>query len=154
MKIIKKNVYYCEFCNKRGLSAYHSSKHEKGCTNNPDRVCKMCQNGAGSIFNIREIVAEYKKRFTLELIEKEEYEGSSTIIKDFKATWIGNPITIEEVRKRVDGCPNCMLAIIRQCKFSYHYFEDMGFGEFDYKKEMEQSFRERHIYDDVENGWD
>lgn len=29
MKTIKKNVYYCDFCKKKGLSKYHLEIHEK-----------------------------------------------------------------------------------------------------------------------------
>ena len=139
MKTVKKNVYYCEHCNnKRGLSASAMSVHEKHCTANPDRECRMCNNyEGGSTNNIREIVEELKSRFVLELNEKEQYEGGP-LMKDYKAKWTGKPITIEEIRNRVDGCPNCMLAIIRQSKFAYHYFEGTEFGEFDYKKEFSE----------------
>lgn len=41
--IIKKvNRYYCEYCKKSGCSASHMSRHEKSCTANPNRHCRMC----------------------------------------------------------------------------------------------------------------
>lgn len=35
--------YYCDFCKKSGCSSYHIQRHERGCTNNPDRECGVCQ---------------------------------------------------------------------------------------------------------------
>lgn len=137
MKIVKKDVYYCDHCNKRGLSKGAMNTHEKHCTANPDRECRMCINWeGGSSYNIRELVDGYKKRFDLEVIKDYPHDGATVMVETIKAKWIGEPITIDEVRKAVDGCPNCMLSIIRQAKFSYHYFEGTEFGEFDYKKEF------------------
>lgn len=139
MKTVKKDVHYCEFCNKRSLSKGHMNTHEKHCTANPDRRCRMCDNyEGGSPNNIREIVDELRKRFILETIKEYPYDGATEMTETIKAKWIGEPITIDEVRKLVDGCPNCMLAIIRQAKFAYHYFEGTEFGEFDYKKEFSE----------------
>ena len=35
--------YYCDFCKKANCSSYAISEHEKHCTMNPDRQCRMCQ---------------------------------------------------------------------------------------------------------------
>ena len=94
----------------------------------------MCSGG----YNIGEIVEGYKNRFTIAEIEPQSiYEIGH--LDTHLVTWVGEKITIDEVRNRVDGCPNCMLAIIRQFKFGYHYFKD--FGKFDYKSEMEEAMR-------------
>lgn len=42
MKTIIKKVYYCDFCKKHGLSSGSLKKHEKHCTNNPNRFCRIC----------------------------------------------------------------------------------------------------------------
>lgn len=34
--------FYCDHCKKSGASRFHMEKHERGCTNNPDRVCGVC----------------------------------------------------------------------------------------------------------------
>ena len=37
-------VYWCGFCKtKRGLSKYAMEKHEKHCTANPGRECRLCK---------------------------------------------------------------------------------------------------------------
>ena len=38
----KKWRYYCDFCKKAGGSAGAMAKHEKHCTNNPNRYCRLC----------------------------------------------------------------------------------------------------------------
>ena len=135
MKIIKKNVYYCDHCKKRTLSGGSMKIHEKRCTANPDRECKMCDNK----FNIREICDQLKKRFTITeyLPETLGYSDTDTHFIE----WIGEKITLKEVRNLVDNCPNCMLSVIRQCKFNYHYFKD--FGKFDYKNEFNMMMAEK-----------
>ena len=44
MRTVLKKVYYCDFCKKKGLSASSISKHEKHCTLNPKRECRLCKN--------------------------------------------------------------------------------------------------------------
>jgi hypothetical protein len=126
MKTVKKNVYYCEHCKKRSLSAFHMKKHETGCTNNPDRECKLCECGV----NIKEIVEGYKKRYAIKTVMYKDSFGGFPIDK---SEWIGEPITINEVIKDADGCPNCVLSILRQSKLNTYPFE--GFY-YDYKKEV------------------
>jgi len=41
MFIVKKSVFYCDFCRKYKLTSYAMKVHEKHCTMNPDRVCRM-----------------------------------------------------------------------------------------------------------------
>lgn len=42
MRQRKRWQYYCGFCKKNGGSKYHIQEHEKHCTANPDRFCRMC----------------------------------------------------------------------------------------------------------------
>lgn len=47
MKTLKNlNVYECEFCGKKGLSASHIARHEKYCPKNPEvaTMCAECGN--------------------------------------------------------------------------------------------------------------
>jgi len=85
----KKKVwrYYCEFCKKSGCSGGHLSSHEKSCTNNPDRVCKMC-NAAGL--------------------------NQKSIAELIKTLGLGDKAGVDALREATDGCPACMLSAIRQ----------------------------------------
>lgn len=42
MKRATKKVYYCDFCRKHSLTSGSMKLHEKHCTANPDRECRMC----------------------------------------------------------------------------------------------------------------
>ncbi len=44
MKTKLKNVYYCDFCKKHSLASWAMKEHEKHCTLNPDRICRVCDN--------------------------------------------------------------------------------------------------------------
>lgn len=39
-KMVKR--HWCDFCNKAGLSASAMARHEKHCTMNPNRACRVC----------------------------------------------------------------------------------------------------------------
>ncbi len=41
MHSVRKLVYYCEFCRKYKLTPQSMKLHEKHCTLNPDRICRM-----------------------------------------------------------------------------------------------------------------
>ena len=118
MKTVKKNVYYCDYCNKRGLSASHIMKHENHCTANPDRECRLCESG----IDLTKIIDKLKTRFRVNIKEEEEPEGWFTE----EVEWIGKEITVDEIRDLADDCPNCMLAIIRQSGLS-HPAVNLGF---------------------------
>lgn len=46
MKTLKNlNVYECEFCGKKGISASHMSRHEKYCSKNPEVATKCAECG-------------------------------------------------------------------------------------------------------------
>jgi hypothetical protein len=42
MRERKVSRFWCDHCNKSGGSRFHMIRHEKHCTKNPDRACRMC----------------------------------------------------------------------------------------------------------------
>lgn len=127
MKVIRKNVYYCDFCKKKGLAGGAMKTHEKHCTLNPNRHCRMCQMST----TIEETVQEYKSRF--ELIPNEpKFISEIGNMDEFIVKWIGEPITIKELMETHDNCPTCILAILRQTGMNKHYFH----FEYDYQTEF------------------
>ena len=44
MIVKTKKVFYCEFCKKKSLATHSMLKHEKHCTLNPKRECRLCKN--------------------------------------------------------------------------------------------------------------
>ena len=121
MKSVKKFVYYCDHCNKRSLSKFHMNKHENGCTLNPQRKCKFCEG-----VDLPEITEAIKNRY--EIVDEKDKEYGFTFRK---VNWIGEPVTLKEIETIADGCPNCMLSIIRQSGLVGYPFG--GDFTFDYK---------------------
>ena len=135
MKTIKKNVYYCEFCSKRGLSAYHILKHEKHCTANPDRRCRLRGNNS-----LMEEIEKLKSRFEIIENELDFIDDIFTTNDHYTVEWKGEKITIDEILDITDGCPNCTLAILRQTRLNWHLFDI----KYDYQKELSGWWKEKH----------
>lgn len=92
MKMVMRPRYYCDFCKKKGGSAWHIRTHEANCTNNPSRGCRMC-------------AAQGKPQVSLQALV--------ALTRDIPA-----------LRKAANGCPACMLAAIRQTKWTQTVIED------------------------------
>ena len=117
MIVKKKNVYYCEYCNKHSLSP-SLAIHERHCTANPDRDCRLCENR-----NVKEIIEKYRKYFTIHPLNK--------VVKYIKE------FTLEDIKNELDYlCPNCILTIIRCLELNQYYFGKKF--AFDYKKALEE----------------
>lgn len=113
-------------------------KHEDRCTGNPLRECGLCN----SKHNIHLFVMSFKSRFKLTERVLEPYrEGKPYDASTHVVEWIGEPVTMQEIRNSVGDCPNCILAILRQTGFNRHYFE--GFS-FDYRKEFSDTMKEKN----------
>lgn len=144
MKVVKKNVYYCDFCKKRSLRSL--KKHELHCTGNPDRSCQLCGRPDG----VRDIAKKFLAKF--EIIETKAFIELNEIIDGTtKIKWI-EEFTLDDVRAEIDqyeeGCPNCLLTVIRAAGLNRYYFEKRF--KFDYKKELEEWWachnEERQVY--------
>lgn len=111
MKRVKRWRYYCDHCKKSGGSGGAMAKHEKHCTMNPERSCRMCDVANGNQAPIKELIA---------------------------AVGHGRKEGLENVRTAAEGCPACILAAIRQSKINEIADENgivPGYVEFDFKQE-------------------
>lgn len=50
--------YRCDFCRKSGCNGSHIRTHEKHCTHNPDRECRLCAETR----DYRKLVEEFKSK--------------------------------------------------------------------------------------------
>lgn len=138
MRIIKKNVYYCDYCKKKSLKSL--AIHEKHCTANPDRICRLCEGKS-----IKEIIDKYKKLFIVE--EVDALTESTIKVKYLKE------FTLEDIRNEIeDNCPTCLLAIIRCVGLNRYYF-DKKF-KFDYQKELADWWRWMNEHVNRQSEWD
>ena len=139
MRSKKKWRWYCDHCKKSTGTEASMIKHEKGCTNNPNRVCGMCSL-------ISEWVCEDENAPLLDLIELcKRIHNQPQLPYEDKDYGIecGNEKEIISAMKKVTNCPACMLAAIRQSgimEFNINTNPHPAFfGEcFDYKKESEE----------------
>ena len=126
----KKKVwrYWCEYCGKGGCSAGHMKKHEKHCTMNPNRTCRMCKYNEDATFKP---VSELKKLVNLEELYVEAWANGKLVYHNEEA----EKQTIEKLRDATGNCPACMLAVFRQLNIV------LNFKPFDYKKECDNLWR-------------
>lgn len=115
MKTVIKNVYYCDFCNKRGLSKPMMARHEHRCTRNPNRECFMC----GDDHDLPSLIERFKKETEI----KEIKDGNADIgywntIEAVKWPKIG------DIEDAVECCPACTMAILKQAGLTHYYLKD------------------------------
>lgn len=134
MRVVKKNVYYCDYCNKRSLRSLIN--HEKHCTANPNRTCRLCERES-----IKEIIDKYRKLFVIKEVDAlTESTLKVEYLKEFN---------LESIRHELEyNCPTCLLAIIRCVGLNRYYFGDKF--KFDYQKELAEWWQRTNAED---SGW-
>ena len=128
----KKKVwrYYCDFCKKTGQSAGHMAKHEKHCTANPNRTCRVCDSSVP----VSSRLLALKLTVGLEADPIKGHHEDKVAMDD---------ATLDKLRSTVDGCPACMLSVIRQS----HRYPD----SWNYKQEHDAYWAERNS--ENASGW-
>lgn len=155
MKEVKKSVYYCNYCKKRYLSKYFMIRHKESCTMNPDRNCRMCNNSSMKEY-IHEIRDNYSyevngniiKTKDLSLLELKEVLRSFKFITNSKIIW-KKKFTYEDIIEKADGCPACIMAIMRQTGLiSNKFLLDNPGDKFDYKQLQENWWKIKNEEDE------
>lgn len=145
--------YYCDFCKKSGASKHAMTLHEKHCTLNPERECRMCAIVEGG--NGHDIPT------LLELLPRpEDYKKMVGKPDGWDLAWNGTPHleypglnealikALPLLRATTNNCPACILAVLRQffepLSKPYGALGNMTDGKdgrlFDYKKEAKSLF--------------
>lgn len=113
--------YKCDFCGKNGYSAGHMSTHERGCTMNPDRVCRIHQYS--------DLRLEGSGPFHVSLLQEVLLAYSSDEDHGLAA-----------LREAAEDCPCCMFAAIRQLGWHRGEIDEEGYSEplikFSFKEEL------------------
>ena len=133
MKRLLKPRYYCDYCKKSGASGSHMSQHEKRCTLNPKRECRVCKHVADDAAPLAELIVIADK-IAVDRISDED--------------------GLKMLSKAAGGCPACMLSAIRQSTkikelrdidTCFINVDGNGSGclySFDYKAEMKKVWKE------------
>jgi len=119
MKAKKRWRYYCDFCKKSGGSKYWMEIHEKHCTMNPDRVCRMCELLGEEQGNM------YAAKYLFSGIDNSKF--------DFMELDKEGEKVFAKAREIYHNCPACLLSALRQ-----HGLHLMV--TFDYKAESKAVF--------------
>jgi hypothetical protein len=113
MKVKTVKQYKCDFCGKKNYQAGAMKSHEKHCTMNPERSCRMCDKTGGHGFDVSELLAMLPS----------PAESIANINEINEA--------IKKLQVKVEHCPACVLAAIRQKKIP------VGATSFNFKKELD-----------------
>jgi hypothetical protein len=124
MKQFKTWRYKCDFCGKNGYSAGHMRSHERTCTANPDRTCRIHKHADLRIENPGPLPV-------------------SDLLAVLRTHWHDEDHGVSALREAAEACPCCMLAAIRQTGASKGGVEHDGYIEpwigtdrFDFKGEL------------------
>lgn len=134
MRTKKVSRYWCDFCNKAGLRADAMQKHEKHCTMNPNRECRVCAHINGGGGSDPERLAGLVK--LLPTAVEYAHDGVGRPTPEYVAFCEAIQAAIPALREAADGCPACMMAALRQAKIPVPMAES-----FNFKTEMESIWR-------------
>lgn len=139
MRTRKVNRYWCDFCGKAGLSGSHMAKHEKHCTMNPNRECRVCKMVEANQKPIAVLVALLPDISGTPL-EEAAFLGFSDLELQLKNT-------LPKLREAAGNCPACILAALRQAKIPVPAAHDFNFTE-----EMKSVWRDINDAQTAEEG--
>lgn len=137
----KVNRYYCEFCKKSKGTKYSMEVHERHCTMNPNRICRMCQKMQGSQVSMKELIAEIPVRDIEYPVFVDGLYDEAT--KEYEE---GIKQAIKTLREITSNCPVCIMAALRQAKVDPIFWEG-----FNFKEEMASAWIDYHANDHEEN---
>lgn len=109
----KKRVwrYYCDFCKKANCHAGAMKEHEVHCTNNPARVCRMCDVLETRHTPLEELIALLPDPDLPDTRTDEEMWSQKP-----SSLYVALLEVLPLLRKQADGCPVCIFAALRQAK--------------------------------------
>jgi len=118
-KLVKR--YWCDFCNKAGLSAGAMAKHEKHCTMNPNRECRVCKMVDSAQHSLASLIA----LLPVPVLHNNEW-GVTEFQPGFEDAVMA---AIPSLRKEADNCPACIMAALRQAKIPVPIAREFNFTE-------------------------
>lgn len=144
-KLVKR--HWCDHCNKAGLQAHTMARHEKHCTLNPERACRVCGllNGGSHRIPMEELLdllpdpsaflaAQWMSCDCL--WRNGEYAHGEDCPNEAVRLTRALTEAMPKLREAVQDCPACILAALRQKKIPVPFVEG-----FDFKAEMQTVLR-------------
>lgn len=141
MRVRQVKQYICDFCGKRGLSSGHMKRHERHCTKNPERKCRMCDVLGVTQQPIADLLAVLPN--PAEYAHEDAWEHLCYRDELFTAT----DTVMPTLRDLASECPMCIMAALRQKGIpvnrvnSFNYKEELAeVWETVREKEMREEF--------------
>lgn len=110
MKKLTKDVFYCDFCKKHGLSKHKMITHEQRCTNNPvnDRKCFHCRNLDMEDYSICDDYGNDTNRVLKIFFCKEREDYLHPPLTEYKGNFLGDTSAMIKINEECD----CFVEII------------------------------------------
>lgn len=129
--------YKCDFCKKSGCNSACIKEHEASCTFNPNRVCRLCvriHDGSDGVHQraLDDMLAEVGNIDSLISWDRDPEDGYNGILGPLQA----KP-ALDKVRAAAQGCPACMLTVIKAITKNKGWLEG-----FDFKAESKAAYRD------------
>lgn len=105
MRVKEQKVYRCDFCRKYALRSL--AKHERHCTGNINRECRMCGRHAGTLQAVVD-------RANASVQFDGEPRSGVTNIRHWNLDQLYTDLA--EEHDKSGGCPMCTLTVIRHSK--------------------------------------
>jgi hypothetical protein len=141
MRTKKVNRYWCDFCNKAGLASHAMAKHEKHCTMNPARSCRVCAM-IGDGLTFEELEAKKPLADLIAMLPDSAPYHAESFGRELEDTHTALTRALDAIlpafRLAAGNCPACMLAALRLAKIPVPMV-----GGFDFKAEMQTVFADR-----------
>lgn len=119
MRSALRRRYWCDYCNKGGMSAYHIRNHELHCVYNSNRICRMCERLKDGL-------------------DTDHFHDLRSMIE---ALGDGDVAGVERLRLVSGGCPACMLSAVVWLQKASKLSDPRGeplYVPFDFKRERDE----------------
>lgn len=135
--MITKNIkmHYCEFCGKKRMRSNAMAQHERHCTANINRQCRMCEGKT----NYKAIIKNISRKHRDDLVVKRGEHG------DYYSMDAQN--IVQEIKEMCRDCPACTLTVIRHignpalyANYEYRNHSDEWFD----RKQKEEAKRDEY----------
>ena len=138
MKVKKVNQYQCKYCGKKQYSAGHMRTHEKHCTMNPERHCRMCDFMEESQPEMSDLLAMFPDESEYVSTKSNENESDDGVLIMCELYNEYDSDVLNKVLIKLRGiteCPACIMSALRQKGIPVPEVTN-----FDYKAESERIF--------------
>lgn len=135
----KVTQFKCDHCGKRSLSASHMAKHERHCTKNPNRICRVCKmvdHDQKPMVDLLALLPDPRKFAEPMAIPDgypepdEPFYGPRLLTELIKV--------FPRLREATSECPGCIMAALRQKGIPLPLVADL----FDFSTEMKDLWNE------------